>query len=123
MAAPTSAIPSKFGRRGSIWTISAQTSSFDFQFQNKGAFAISLQLSGTIGSGATTFQAAIDGTNFVDVAVLQTNVIGHTELKALTIALSPYSVNRADLGYPYWNIHHTAGGGSSIAFTVVLMEL
>jgi hypothetical protein len=122
MALPTSAIPSRFGRKTQIYTISAQTASFDFPFQVKGAQAMCLQMTGTIGTATSSLQASIDGVNFVDVAVQQTHVVGHTELLALTIALSPYSVNFNDLGYPFWNIHHTAAGGSSIAFLVAVME-
>jgi hypothetical protein len=121
MALPTSAIPSKIAK---LWvvTISTQTVSFDYPFQQKGAFAISLQMTGTIGTGATALQVSIDGTNFTTIAVSQSPVIGHTELAALTIALSPYSVNRNDLAYPFWNLKYTAGGGSSIAYTISVAE-
>lgn len=117
MAAPSSAIFTNF-RHGGIITISAQVASFDFAFQNKGFAALTLQMTGTIGTATTSLQVGNDGTNFVDAAVAQSHVVGHTELVALTIALSPYSLNLNDLGYAFFNLHHTAAGGSSIAFTL-----
>lgn len=121
MAAPTSAVPTRAGRRILI-SIPAQTATFDYPFSNKGAYAITIQMSGTIGSATTSLQAGNDNAIFADVALLQGNVIAHTELKALTIALSPYSMRLEDLGYAYYNLHHVAGGGSSVAFVISIVE-
>jgi hypothetical protein len=122
MALPTSAVWLKKQHILTL-TISAQTASFDLPFPMiANSIGACLQMTGTIGTAATSLQVSVDNVNFVDVALLQTTTVSHTELKALTIALSPYSMRLEDLAYPFLNLHHTAGGGSSIAFTMAMIE-
>jgi hypothetical protein len=121
MAGPTSFTDVKTNHRRII-TIPAQVASFDLNWDVNNLVGFTLSITGTIGGATQSLQVSADRVNFTDAALLQTNVVGHTELKALTIALSPYAMRLEDLAYPFFNIHHTAGGGSSVAFVVVMTE-